>query len=126
MNDNRTDRPDTLISSWHDVDWKSICFAANIQVAKLRFRIFTCCKNKDFKQLKSLQRLLLKSNANLLVSIKRVTQINAGKKTSGVDEDVRLTPQERLDLYHEMRENGLYNWNPLPVLKVYIPKPDGR
>ena len=98
----------------------------NLQVTKLRSRIFTCCKNKNFRKAKKLQRLMLKSNSNLLQSIRRVTLINTGRKTPGIDDEVRLTPEERIKIFYELKEEGLYSWQPKPVKRIYIPKPDGR
>nr|WP_242450839.1 reverse transcriptase N-terminal domain-containing protein [Priestia endophytica] len=37
------------------------------------------------RRVRKLQRLLLRSKANLLLSIRRVTQQNTGKRTPGVD-----------------------------------------
>lgn len=112
------------IGDWHDVDWHMV----NSNVTKLRYRIFTSCKNKDFRKVKKLQKLLLKSNSNLLQSIRRVTQINSGKVTPGIDNDIRLTPADRLALFLdlEMKTEGLYGWEPKAVKRTYIPKPDGR
>lgn len=108
--------------NWAEIEWKKV----NKEIIKIRFRIYNCCKNKEFRKAKNLQRLMLKSPANLLKSIRRVTQVNAGRKTAGVDERIYVTPQMRLDLYNKLRQEGFGKWNPLPVKRVYIPKPDGR
>ncbi|WP_419182825.1 reverse transcriptase N-terminal domain-containing protein, partial [Priestia megaterium] len=49
-----------------------------------------------------LQRLLLRSKANLLLSIRRVTQQNTGKRTPGVDGYTVLKPNERIKLYQQL------------------------
>ena len=41
-------------------------------------------------------KLMLRSQANLLVSIRRVTQENQGKRTSGLDGQTAQTPQSRV------------------------------
>lgn len=120
MYDNLLDSEKTL-TNWQDVDWKMV----NSRVTKLRFKIFTCCKNKEFRKAKSFQRLMLKSKANLLQSIRRVTQFNKGKRTSGIDELVIQTPSDRVKIFNELSKEGLYTWQPKPVRRIYIPKPDG-
>ena len=47
------------------------------------------------KKARSLQKLMLRSYANTLVSVRRVTQINAGRNTPGVDKVVVKTPAAR-------------------------------
>lgn len=119
---NLSDPKDLLIEDWHDVDWKLV----NKGVTNLRYRIFISCKNKNFKKAKRLQKLMLKSNSNLLQSIRKVTQLNQGKHTPGMDDLIISTPKERLKLFYEMKSEGIYSWQPKPVVRVYIPKPDGR
>ncbi len=69
-------------------------------------------------------KLMLKSQANLLLSIKRVTQINQGKKTAGIDRQIALTNSERIKLYQDMKETT--PWKTKPVKRVYIPKSNGK
>src|SRR5215831_7217849 len=66
---------------WDSVDWSR----AEGDVRRLRQRIFTASKDRDLKKVRSLQRLMLRSRANALVSVRRVTEVNAGRKTAGVD-----------------------------------------
>lgn len=113
---------DDKLTSWQDIDWKSV----NRQLTRLRYRIFDSCKKRDTKLTRQLQRLMISSGVNLLSSIRRVTQINTGKNTPGLDKFLVKTPQERLALYYSMRKEGLYKWNPIPVRRKFILKPDGR
>ncbi len=41
---------------------------------------------------------MLRSRANTLVSVRRVTELNAGRKTAGVDGAVVLLPQAKAEL----------------------------
>lgn len=106
------------IGSWHDVSWKR----AFREVQSLRFRIFRCSRTGNLKGLRNLQRLLINCDANLLLSIRKVTQ----SPTTGVDAENFITPSKRFKLYLELKELGILNWNPFPVKRIYIPKPDGR
>ncbi len=119
---NLSDNSDDELDNWQDVNWKVV----NRNVTNLRYKIFTCCRNKKFKKAKRLQRLILKSDSNLLQSIRKVTQQNTGKYTPGMDEMLALKPEDRLDLFYDMKKESLFNWQPKPVVRVYISKPDGR
>ena len=70
---------------WNQINWKK----ARKIVNNLRKRIFRARKLGQWKQLRRLQKLLLKSYANLLLAIRQITQTNTGKKTSGIDKEVK-------------------------------------
>jgi len=113
------DRPDRNdVGSWHDVSWKH----AYQEVQSLRLRIFRCSRTGDLKKLRSLQRLLINCDSNLLLSVRKVTQ----SPTSGVDTETALTPRKRYILFLEIKQMGILNWDPFPVKRIYVPKPDGR
>ena len=63
------------------------------KVRRLRQRIFTASQAGDLKRVRNLQKLMLRSRANTLASVRRVTEINAGRKTPGVDRRTALLPQ---------------------------------
>jgi len=66
-------------------------------------------------------KLMLRSYFNLLVSVRRVTQKNKGKKAAGVDGELALTPQARMALVRNMGKHTV--WKAKPARRVYIPKP---
>jgi RNA-directed DNA polymerase len=102
---------------WHAVQWR----AAEENVRRLRQRIFTATQAGDLKRVRNLQKLMLRSRSNTLVSVRRVTEVNAGRKTAGIDGKVALTAPDRADLagwvQHQTRP-----WMARPVRRVYIPK----
>ena len=52
----------------------------------------------DWPQARNLQKLMLRSWSNTLVSVRQVTQRNAGRKTAGIDGLVALTSQARAEM----------------------------
>jgi hypothetical protein len=102
-------------------DWKTVNWhKANQVVRNLRYRIFRATQERDLKKVRSLQKLMLKSHSNRLVSVRRVTQINAGKNTPGVDKLVIKTPAARGNMVDELAQYTPRKAK--PVRRVYIPK----
>src|SRR5688500_7531093 len=105
---------------WHSIDWKHVYR----RVKNLRQRIFRASREGDLKRVRSLQRLMLRCRANVFESGRRVTQVNKGKDTPGVDQILVLTPEERGRLCAQLSRLDLYRV--LPVRRVYIPKRKGK
>jgi len=61
-----------------------------------------------------------------VVSVRRVTQDNAGKDTPGIDKVVLKTPVARAELAQDIIDNGINGHKPLPVKRVFIPKANGK
>jgi RNA-directed DNA polymerase len=79
---------------WDQVDWDR----AEREVQRLRQRIFTASQEGDLKRVRSLQKLMLRSRANALLSVRRVAQINAGRKTAGIDGRTALWAETKTEL----------------------------
>jgi RNA-directed DNA polymerase len=110
-------RPNT---GWNAIDWRKV----DRSVSNLRRRIFRASKQGDHRKVRSLQKLVLRSYANALLSVRRVTQINAGKDTPGVDMLVVKTPRARSELVDQMR--SYQPWKAKPARRVYVPKANGK
>ena len=113
--------PEDQTLDWHAVDWH----AAQENVRRLRQRIFTASQAGDLKKVRNLQKLMLRSHANTLLSVRRVTEINAGRKTAGIDGEVVLDPEAKAELVTWMQRNS-EPWHARPVRRVYIPKAGGK
>ena len=106
---------------WDAVDWRRV----EGDVRRLRQRIFTASRNGDLKKVRNLQKLMLRSRANALVAVRRVTERNAGRATAGIDGMTALLPQAKAELadWAQRRKAG---WNPWPVKRAWVPKSSGR
>lgn len=107
---------------WNSFNWKRIYH----YVDKLQKRIYRAERLGQRKRVRGLQRLLIRSKANLLLSIRRVTQLNRGKRTAGVDGAKALTSKERMVLYQKLKRMHVSLHNPKPANRIYIPKKNGK
>lgn len=103
--------------AWERVDWRT----HEERVRRLRRRIFTAVRQGRLAEARSLQKLMLRSWSNTLVSVRQVTQRNTGRRTAGVDEQVALTSTARAEVAVQVHASR-GSWTPSPVKRVYIPK----
>ncbi|MDQ6851695.1 MAG: group II intron reverse transcriptase/maturase [Actinomycetota bacterium] len=113
--------PEDAALRWRQVDWRRV----EADVRRLRQRIFTASKAGDLPRVRRLQKLMLRSRANTLLSVRRVTERNAGRLTAGVDGEVVLTPEAKMQLVDRVQQNT-EPFKAMPVRRVYIPKPGGK
>ena len=79
------------LEDWSHIQWRK----AHKLVKNLRQRIFRTRKLGNFKTLRSLQKLMQRSYANLLLSVRRITQTNTGKATAGIDKEIIACPRAK-------------------------------
>ena len=100
---------------WKNINWRK----AERYVFKLQKRIYAASRRGDVKQVRKLQKTLMRSWSNKVLAVRRVTQENRGKKTAGVDGVKSLSPEARMKLVGQLKLTGKSK----PTRRVWIPKP---
>ena len=106
---------------WKKTNWKKL----RRSLFRLQVRVWKAIRAGDKRKAKSLQKLILKSYAARMLAVRQVTQLNAGKKTAGVDGKASLTFFERLNLSKWLRKH-YSNWQHQKLREIPIPKKDGK
>src|SRR5215813_12617578 len=109
------------VSEWDVINW-----ALHEQnVARLRQRIFTAARDGDWPKVRNLQKMMLRSWSNTLVSVRQVTQRNAGRRTAGIDGQVALTSRARAEMAVRVHCTTR-SWDPLRVRHALEPEWEAR
>ena len=106
--------------SWKTLPWKK--FRRNL--FRLQTRIYKAVREGNKRKALSLQKLILKSKASRFLAIRQVTQLNAGKKTAGIDGKKSFTCEERFEL-EELLKTSSNDWYHQKLRSIPIPKKDG-
>ena len=106
--------------SWKALPWKK--FRRNL--FRLQKRVYKAVQVGDKRKARSLQKLILKSTSARFLAIRLVSQLNAGKKTAGIDGKKSLSFEERFDL-EELLKAKSGNWKHQGLREIPIPKKDG-
>jgi len=113
--------PEDAVHEWDAINWR----LHEDNVRRLRQRIFKAVQDGDLVKARNLQKMLLRSWSNTLVSVRQATQRNTGRKTAGIDGEVALTSPARMELAVRVHSQ-LDDWQPRAVKRVYIPKAGNR
>ena len=113
--------PEDDVLDWLSIEWQTV----EDEVRRLRQRIFTASQAADLAKVRNLQKLMLRSRANALLSVRRVTELNAGRMTAGIDGVVVVTAPGKAALAERVRKRDRSS-TAQPVKRVYIPKANGK
>lgn len=107
--------------SWRTLPWKRF----RRSLFRLQRRVYKAVRAGDYRKAKSLQKLIIKSTGARLLAIRQVSQLNQGRKTTGVDGQASLNFEQRLALaqvlYHQAN-----HWFHQRLREIPIPKPNGQ
>ena len=106
--------------SWRALPWKK--FRRNL--LRLQKRVYKAVQVGDKRKARLLQKLILKSTSARFLAIRQVSQLNAGKKTAGIDGKKSLSFEERFNLEELLKMNS-GNWKHQGLREIPIPKKDG-
>jgi RNA-directed DNA polymerase len=113
-------RIENYSESWKSLNWKKF----RKDLFRLQCRVFKAIREGNKRKALSLQKLILKSKAARFLAIRQVSQLNAGKKTAGIDGKKSLNFEERFELSDLLRTSQ-NNWKHQGLRSVPIPKKDG-
>ena len=106
--------------SWRALPWKK--FRRNL--FRLQKRVYKAVQVGNKRKARLLQKLILKSTSARFLAIRQVSQLNAGKKTAGIDGKKSLSFEERFNLEELLKTNS-GNWKHQGLREIPIPKKDG-
>ena len=106
---------------WRRLPWKQ--FRCNL--FRLQRRVYKAVRAGDRRRARSLQKLILKSTSARMLAIRQVTQMNAGKRTAGIDGKSSLTFKERFALSDQLKRN-VNTWRHQGLREIPIPKKNGK
>ena len=121
--------------SWEFLPWKKF----QVNLFRLQKRVYKAVQVGDKQKAKSLQKLILRSQAarflrrlmkweashsKRALAIRQVTQLNNGRKTAGIDRKLALTFKERFELEEELGSKA-DDWKHKGLREIPIPKKDG-
>jgi RNA-directed DNA polymerase len=107
----------TAMLAWDAIPWRKL----ERYVYKLQKRIYKASSCNDVKKMRRLQKTLLRSWSNRMLSVRRVTQDNQGKKTAGIDGIKSVKPADRFTMVKNLKVTGKAK----PTRRVWIPKSNG-
>ena len=101
--------------TWKEIDWSLI----ERSISRLQQRIYKASIEGNRQKLRTLQRRLILSQEARLLSVRRVTELNRGKNTPGVDGMTVVTNDAKIIMAKKLKIDGKAS----PIRRVLIPKP---
>lgn len=102
--------------TWNSIDWTKV----RKRILRMQHRIFIAKRNGLDKVVIGLQYRLINSLDAKLLSVQRVTTLNKGRKTAGIDKQIIVNSTDKLKMAYSLKLDGKAK----PIRRVWIPKPD--
>ena len=109
----------TLASEWNSIDWDR----AESTVGRMQSRISKAYRDGRKSLAKRLSYLLTHSFYAKALAVRRVAQLNKGKHTPGVDDELWLSSASKMRAVYSLNQ-GKYRSK--PQRRIYIPKKNGK
>lgn len=109
-------------TDWNSINWEKV----EKYVDKQLKRIYKAEVEGRHRDVRNIQRRLTKSKAVILLATRKVTKINKGRKTVGIDGFRALSDKAKGELVDEILRRDIYKHKPKPTLRKYIPKKNGK
>lgn len=104
-------------AQWTSTRWKK----AEDIIAKLQHRIAKATLEGNYRKIRNLLRLLVKSLSARLKAVRQVAQESKGKKTPGIDGELWTTPKLKLEASFLLHKRSKTK----PLRRIYLPKKSG-
>ena len=101
--------------AWKNINWPLV----DSRIQRYQTRIFKASKENNIYKVRCIQKRLLNSLDAKLVAVRRVTTLNKGKMTEGIDKQIFTNDLQKEKLVRKLRLDG----KALPIRRVYIDKP---
>lgn len=102
------------IAAWKDVNWVIIQKA----ISRIQHRIYTASLEGNTRKVRFLQFSLIHSKEAKFLAVKRVTEVNRGKRTPGVDAKIIVGAEEKYELAKGLKLDGKAS----KIRRIFIPK----
>jgi RNA-directed DNA polymerase len=102
---------------WRNTHWKKI----ELRLTIFQNKIYAAKKDNNIRKVRKLQKMILNSYEFKKLAVRKVTQLNRGRKTAGVDGIHNLNENQRVWLVDNLK----ITCKASPVRRVMIPKPKG-
>nr|AYQ95263.1 hypothetical protein [Trochiscia hystrix] len=101
--------------TWNNIQWTQI----QKRVLRMQHRIYMAKRRGLSKVVVGLQYRLINSTDAKLLSVLKVTTLNKGRKTAGIDKQIIVKPEDKLKMAYSLKLDGKAK----PIRRVWIPKP---
>ena len=103
------------IIAWKTINWTQVEF----RVRRYQTRIYKASRDNNRNKVRCLQKRLLRSLDAKLMAVQRVTTLNKGKRTLGIDKNIFVTDNQKGKLVQKLRLDRKVS----PSKRVYTNKP---